>query len=72
MERNLWLGTGFTGLCMVAAVAVLLLVPDGQLRSRVLWMLLLCLLSLPYYARKSQIIKRLRDASGSVVERVCE
>lgn len=68
LERNAQLEFAFTGLASALSVAGLLLTSTNQVRARLLLLLLVCLVMLPYYVRKSQLIRRLRAAGGSVRE----
>lgn len=66
LERSARLESGLTVLFILASIAVLLLAQDNYVRTMQSWMLLICLLMLPYYVRQIQLIKRLRDVTSSV------
>ncbi|WP_375416606.1 hypothetical protein [uncultured Hymenobacter sp.] len=70
LERSVWLESGLTVLFMLIGLAVLLLTKDSYVRIMLSWLLLLCLLLLPYYTRQMQIIRRLRDTANSVSQNV--
>ena len=68
LERNLWLEVVCTGLFAVAGAGALLAATDAYTRVMLVWLLLICGFSVPYYVRKLRIIRQLREVNGSVRE----
>ena len=70
MERNMWLEIAFVVFVTISCGVGLLVVEHSFGRAWMLLLLLVCVLSVPYYVRKRQLIGRLRDPHGSVREHV--